>query len=66
MPDGSEAVFFGYEYTSGDIGSVQITETIDNGQIIILDDLRFEAVPSPGGLMLLGIAALGARRRRRD
>lgn len=64
MPAGSEAVFFGYEYTRG-IGSVQVTESFDNGYIILLDDLRFDAVPAPGSLALLGLAGLGVARRRR-
>lgn len=30
-----------------------------------LTDIKFKPVPTPGGLALLGVAALGARRRRR-
>lgn len=65
MPADTEAVFIGYEYTSGDIGSVLVFEEVDNGQIILLDDLRFEAVPAPGALAMLLVAGIGARRRRR-
>jgi len=42
MPNGSEAVFIGYE-ASGGIGFIRVSD-VENGQICLLDDIRFEAV----------------------
>jgi len=40
MPNGSEAVFVGYE-AAGGIGFIRVSD-IENGQIALIDDVRFE------------------------
>jgi hypothetical protein len=65
MPWSQQAVFFGYEALGAGIGAVRISDS-ENGSITIVDDIRYEriAVPGPGALAALGLATLGASRRR--
>jgi len=65
MPNDSEAVFVGYESLAAPIGSFRVFELEDNGQITLMDDVRFEVIPAPGAIALLGLAGLTTRRRRR-
>ncbi len=64
MPRHNNAVFVGYESLAQRIGTVRISDA-ENGYITILDDIRFETVPAPGGLVALGLGGLAAARRRR-
>ena len=63
MPAPSDAVFIGFESNTL-IWSINITDE-ENGQITLMDDVRFEVIPSPGPLALLGVAGLIHSRRRR-
>jgi|GEM_PF-1252568 len=50
----------------GGIGSINIIETTgDNGLVGGIDDVRYDIVPAPGSLALLGLAGFAGTRRRR-
>ncbi len=58
--------FFAGWGNAGGIGSIRIIETTgDNSRVGGLDDVRYDIVPAPGSLALLGFAGFAATRRRR-
>ena len=63
---GTTDSFFAGWGNPGGIGSINIVETTgDNGLVGGIDDVRYDFVPAPGGLALLGFLGLAATRRRR-
>lgn len=65
MPANSFPIWLGLE-TDSAIAYLRLTEPNgENGQIGIIDDLRFEVVPEPATLSMLALGGLGALIRRR-
>lgn len=65
VQDVADQFFAGWE-DAGRIGSIVVTEpTGDNGRVGGIDDLRYDNIPAPGAVSLLGLAGLASLRRRR-
>ena len=65
VPDNGSERFAGWG-DAGGIGSINVTEFgVDNGLVGGIDDIRYDLIPAPSSLALLGLGGLVATRRRR-
>jgi hypothetical protein len=65
MPAQQQARFLGVQSPAGiPFKYIIVREPVENGNITLADDLRFEAIPEPATLALLGCGALALLRRR--
>ncbi len=63
--DVTESFFAGWG-DAGGIGSIRITEPSgENGRVGGIDDVRYDIIPAPATLSLLGLAGFAGLRRRR-
>jgi len=63
---GVDGHFFAGWEDAGGITSIRIIEPSgENGRVGGIDNVRYDYIPAPGALALIGIAGLGLRRRRR-
>lgn len=66
VPSTTDSFFAGWEHGGGIVAIHVLEPSGENGLVGGIDDVRYDYVPAPGAMALLGLAGLTGLRRRRS